>query len=137
VSAVVARPFRVDTQPPAAPRITDTDPNSPANDNTPNVKGTPAAGSIVWLYRNATCAGSPIGSNSAARFGSPGITVSVADNTTTSFRARTRDAAGNISPCSSPFAYIEVSTAPQTITFRAAGLDLQPRADLPTFLQPG
>jgi hypothetical protein len=109
-SAVVSRTFTVDTQAPAAPRITDTDPNSPANNNAPEVKGSAAAGSIVWLYRNATCGGFPIGSSSAARFASPGITVSVADNTTTSFRARARDAAGNLSPCSSPFGYVEDST---------------------------
>jgi Glycosyl hydrolase catalytic core/Beta-galactosidase len=109
-SAVVSRTFTVDTNPPAAPRITDTDPNSPANNNAPEVKGSAAAGSIVWLYRNATCGGFPIGSSSAARFASPGITVSVADNTTTSFRARARDAAGNLSPCSSPFGYVEDST---------------------------
>ena len=107
---MVARSFTVDTQPPAAPRITDIDPNSPANDNAPEVKGTAVAGTAVWLYTNATCAGSPIGAGAAARFASPGITVSVADNTTTSFRARARDAAGNLSPCSSPFSYVEDST---------------------------
>ena len=68
------------------------------------------SGSIVLLYKNATCAGSPIGAGYAARFASPGITVSVANNTTTMFRARARDAAGNVSPCSSGFAYVEDST---------------------------
>ncbi len=110
VSAVVARSFTVDTQAPAAPQITDTDPNSPANDNAPEVKGLAAAGSTVWLYKTATCTGFPMGAGSAAKFASPGITVSVADNTTTSFRARARDAAGNVSPCSSPFTYVEDST---------------------------
>jgi hypothetical protein len=110
VSAVVSRSFTVDTRAPAAPRITDTDPNSPANDNAPEVKGVAAAGSTVWLFKNATCGGFPVASGSAARFASPGITGSVADNATTSFRARARDAAGNLSPCSSPFAYVEDST---------------------------
>ena len=109
-SPVVSRSFRVDTQPPPTPRITDTDPNSPANDNAPEVKGSAVSGSIVLLYKNATCAGSPIGAGYAARFASPGITVSVANNTTTMFRARARDAAGNVSPCSSGFAYVEDST---------------------------
>jgi hypothetical protein len=110
VSAAVARSFTIDTRAPAAPQITDTDPNSPANDNAPEVKGNAAAGSTVWLYKNATCAGFPIAAGPAARFAAPGITVSVADNTTTSFRARARDAAGNLSPCSSAFTYVEDST---------------------------
>ena len=110
VSAAVARSFTIDTRAPAAPQITDTDPDSPANDNAPEVKGNAAAGSTVWLYKNATCAGFPIAAGPATRFAAPGITVSVADNTTTSFRARARDAAGNLSPCSSAFTYVEDST---------------------------
>jgi hypothetical protein len=43
-------------------------------------------------------------------FGTPGITVSVPDNTTTSFRATATDAAGNHSGCSAPFTYVEDST---------------------------
>ena len=43
--------------PPPAPQITDTDPNSPANDNAPEVKGTAAAGSIVRLFKTAGCTG--------------------------------------------------------------------------------
>jgi hypothetical protein len=42
-----------------------------------------------------------------AKFASPGITVSGADNTTTWFRAKARDAAGNVSACSSALRYIE------------------------------
>jgi hypothetical protein len=110
VSPVRSRSFTVDTRAPAAPQITDTDPNSPANDNAPEVKGNAAAGSTVWLYKNATCAGFPVAAGPATRFAAPGITVSLADNTTTSFRARARDAAGNLSPCSSAFTYVEDST---------------------------
>ena len=113
-SPVVSRTFTVDTQPPATPQITDTDPNSPANDNSPEVKGTAAAGSTVSLYETTTCAGFPIGSNSATGFASPGITVTVADDTTTAFGATTTDAAGNVSACSSGFAYVEDSTPPET-----------------------
>ena len=47
---------------------------------------------------------------SAAAFASPGITASVPDNTTTAFRARATDAAGNISACSGAFTYVEDST---------------------------
>ena len=105
------RGFTVDTEAPAAPRITDTDPNSPANDNAPEVKGTAAAGTTVKLFKTASCTGgTTVAQGSAARFASPGITASVPDNTTTAFRARAVDAAGNVSPCSGAFTYVEDST---------------------------
>ncbi|HXF00464.1 MAG TPA: glycosyl hydrolase [Solirubrobacterales bacterium] len=113
-SAVVSRSFTVDTQPPPAPQITDTDPNSPANHNVPRVKGVAPAGTTVRLYKTAGCAGAPVVTGTAAQFASPGLGVSVPDNSTTVFRASTRDAAGNISPCSEARAYVEDSTPPQT-----------------------
>jgi hypothetical protein len=110
-SQVVSRSFTVDTHAPAAPQITDTDPNSPANDNAPEVKGSAQAGSTVRLYTTAGCtAGTAVALGSAAKFASPGITASVPDHTTTAFRARATDAAGNVSPCSAAFTYVEDST---------------------------
>ena len=97
-----------------APSITDTDPNSPSNSNAPRVKGTAEAGSTVRLYKTAGCTGAPAASGTAAQFATPGLGVSVADNTSTLFRATARDAAGNISPCSAARAYVEDSVAPQT-----------------------
>jgi polysaccharide biosynthesis protein PslG len=110
-SQIVWRSFTVDTVAPPAPRITDTDPNSPANDNTPEVKGSATAGTTVKLYKTAGCTnGTAVAAGSAAKFASPGITASVPDNTTTAFRARATDAAGNASPCSGAFTYVEDST---------------------------
>jgi hypothetical protein len=110
-SAVVWRSFTVDTIPPPAPTITDTDPNSPANDNSPAVKGTAQAGTTVRLFKTAGCAnGTAVALGTAAQFASPGITATVADNTTTAFRARATDAAGNASACSAAFNYVEDST---------------------------
>jgi hypothetical protein len=110
-SAFVWRGFIVDTQAPPAPRITDTDPNSPANDNAPEVKGSAEAGSTVRLFKTAGCtAGTAVALGSAAKFASPGITASVPDNTTTAFRATATDAAGNVSACSGSFTYVEDST---------------------------
>ena len=107
-SPIVYRSFTVDTVAPAAPQITDTDPNSPANDNNPEVKGTAAAGTTVKLFKTAGCAGgTAVAQGSAARFASPGITATVPNNTTTAFRARAVDAAGNISACSGAFNYVE------------------------------
>jgi len=110
-SQIVWRSFTVDTVAPLAPRITDTDPNSPANDNAPEVKGSATAGTTVKLYKTAGCTnGTAVAVGSAAKFASPGITASVPDNTTTAFRARATDAAGNASPCSAAFTYVEDST---------------------------
>ncbi len=107
-----SRSFTVDTQAPAAPAITDTDPNSPANDNNPEVKGTAEAGSTVKLYESNGCTGSVEAQGSAATFSSPGLTASVAANASTQFTATATDAAGNTSSCSAAFAYTEDSTPP-------------------------
>jgi hypothetical protein len=97
---------------PPTPSVTDSDPDSPANDNQPEVKGTAAAGTTVQLYTNATCAGVPVATGTAAAFAIPGLTVTVPDNTTSSFRVTATDAAGNVSGCSAPLVYVEDSTLP-------------------------
>ncbi len=107
-SRIVNRIFTVDTQAPRTPRIIDTDPNSPANDNLPRIKGSAAKGPRVRLYIGA-CTGTPAATGSAAQFAAPGLSVSVADNTTTSLRADSKDAAGNVSGCSPAFTYVESS----------------------------
>ncbi len=65
---------------------------------------------MVRLYKTAGCTGAAAAVGTAAKFASPGITASVPDNTTTAFRARATDAAGNVSPCWSSFSYVEDST---------------------------
>jgi hypothetical protein len=109
-----SRAFTVDTAAPAAPTITDTDPNPPANDNTPLVKGSAEAGSTVRLFESNSCSGPLEATGSATTFASPGRPASVADNVTVSFSATATDPAGNISACSAPFTYTEDSIAPQT-----------------------
>jgi Glycosyl hydrolase catalytic core len=104
------RYFTVDTQAPAAPQITSFSPNSPANDNQPEAKGTSESGTTVKLYKTAGCTGPQVAQGSASKFASPGITVTVPDNSTTYFRAKARDGAGNVSPCSAARRYIEDST---------------------------
>ncbi|HEX7059846.1 MAG TPA: M4 family metallopeptidase, partial [Solirubrobacterales bacterium] len=47
----------IDTTPPAAPQITATAPDSPANDNSPEVKGSAESSSTVKLYATANCSG--------------------------------------------------------------------------------
>ena len=93
-----SRTITVDTTAPATPQITATIPASPANDNTPQVRGT-ALGTTVRLYKGA-CTGTPTASGPASRFDDPGFFTTVAENSTTSFRASAVDAAGNVSACS-------------------------------------
>ncbi len=110
-----SRTFTVDAQPPAVPTIDDTDPDPPANDNHPSVKGSgAAASSTVKVYGDASCAGAPIGSGPATDFeGTTGIEVSVPDDETTELRATAADGGGE-SACSDPFPYVEDSTPPDT-----------------------
>jgi len=104
-----------DTTPPDPPTLTATDPASPANDNNPKLKGTAEAGSTMKLYATSDCSGSPVATGSAADFTSPGIAVSVADNSTTTFHATATDAVSNASACSSSsITYVEDSTPPNT-----------------------
>ncbi len=107
-----ARSYLEDSAAPAAPNINDTDPNSPANNNAPKVKGFAATGSTVALYTTAGCTGTPVASGPATEFKTPGLTASVANNTTTLFRAKAMDVAGNASACSAPRTYVEDSLAP-------------------------
>ena len=114
---IIGAPFadnngRGDFTPPAAPVLTDSDPDSPANDNSPESKGSAEAGSTVQLFTNASCTGPSVASGSAAAFASPGLTVSVADNSSTTFYATATDAADRVSPCSSGLTYVEDSTPP-------------------------
>jgi hypothetical protein len=111
VSPTVSRTFTIDTVPPPTPKIGGSNPISPANDNNPKLKGNAAAATTVKLYSTAGCTGSPVAEASTAVFGAQGIKVSVADNTTTSFRATATDAAGNASGCSAPFTYVEDSAS--------------------------
>jgi len=104
---------------PAAPTITATDPASPASDNEPKVKGTAEASSTVRIYKSSNCSGPVAAEGSAAAFASPGLTVTVPDDTTTQLSATATDAAENTSPCSAPFAYTEDSTGPAAPTITA------------------
>jgi hypothetical protein len=103
-----------DSSAPAAPSGLGSTPASPANDNTPKLTGTAEAGSTVKLYTSSDCSGAPVASGLAATFNGAGITVSVADNSSTTLKATATDAAGNVSGCSTGFTYVEDSAAPAT-----------------------
>jgi hypothetical protein len=96
------------------PTINDTDPDSPADDNNPEVKGSAEAGSTVRIYSTPDCAGTPVATGGRDQFDSPGITTNVPGDQTTDLRATATDRAGNTSTCSTPVAYAEDSTGPAT-----------------------
>lgn len=96
---------------PEAPTVNSTSPASGSNDNAPKAIGSAESSSTVKLYTNATCTSAVAATGTAAAFASPGLTVSVADNTTTTFYATATDAAGNVSACSSTsVTYVEATT---------------------------
>jgi hypothetical protein len=98
--------------PPPAPSVTGVSPASGSNDNQPKVIGTAAPGTTVDVYSTPGCTGAPLASGTQAGFASPGIAVTVADNSTTTFRATATDAHGT-SDCSSTSAgYQEVTPPP-------------------------
>jgi subtilisin family serine protease len=112
-----ARSFTTDTSatPPGAPQVTDTDPDSPANNNNPEVKGTLGSGSPteVKIYRNQDCSGNPSATGTVAEFTGAGITINVPDDATTSLSAAASDS-GIDSSCSQSLGYTEDSTNPNT-----------------------
>ncbi len=98
--------------PPDPPALSGTNPASGSNYNAPLVLGSAEAGATVRLYSNSTCTGSAIATSNAGVLASPGIEVSVADNTTATFYATAQNADG-ISVCSaSGVTYAEVTPPP-------------------------
>ena len=104
--------YTLDSIAPAAPAFSGSAPASPSNDDLPELRGGAEAGSTVRVYTTADCSGAPATTGSAAAFGSSGLTVNPAGDSTTSYRATATDAAGNVSGCSQPLVYVEDSTAP-------------------------
>lgn len=101
-----------DTVPPVAPIIVGTDPQSPANDNTPVVLGTAEPGATVRVW-TPVCGDTLVGSVTASDpAGSFAVRAVVADDSDTAFVADATDEAGNVSACSSAFVYAERSSLP-------------------------
>ena len=116
-----------DSTAPAAPTGLTTSPASPANNNNPSVLGTAQTGSTVKIFTNAACTSALAATGTAANFASPGLTVTVADNSSTTFHATATDAAGNESACSTSSAtYVEDSIAPVVALTQVNGSDATP-----------
>ncbi len=109
-----------DSTPPDAPVVMTVFPASPANNNSPRVRGTAAEGSTVKLYGNAACSGQPLGTVVAGTFVTAGAPAAVPDDSTTTIHATATDAAGNTSSCStSSVTYVEDSALPPAPVFAA------------------
>lgn len=104
-----------DSAAPAAPNGLGTVPGSPAPASSITVRGSAEAGATVSLYRNGTCAGTAE-RTAVATGGIWSFAVTVTVNTTTTFSATARDAAGNLSGCSAALAYTHDSLAPAAPT---------------------
>jgi hypothetical protein len=97
---------------PAKPAFTAVTPAAVANNNNPLIRGTTDSDATVWLYTNSGCTGTPVASGSAATFASPGLSVSVADNTKTTFYATAMNSYA-VSACSTAgISYTEDSVPP-------------------------
>jgi Bacterial Ig-like domain len=104
-----------DTTPPSTPHPQGTSPPSPSNNNNPKVFGSNTdCGSDVSLYAgDSSCSTVPEATQPATAFASPGIPVSVADNTSTTFYAKATSVVNVDSPCSATgFTYVEDSIPP-------------------------
>ena len=110
---VATRDFTVDSTAPDAPSLTELAPASPADNNSPKIVGSAPAGTTVRLYAGANCSGTPLQTVPASGLAT-GLTVGVADNSTTSFSATATSGAEVTSSCSNALTYVEDSTAPDT-----------------------
>ena len=98
---------------PDAPTLTSTSPGSPASSNSPSVIGSSETGFTVRLYTDPTCTSAVAATGTAAQLASPGLSVTVPDDSTTTFWATATDSVGSVSGCStSSITYVEDSTAP-------------------------
>lgn len=87
---------------PPPPELERTDPPSPNVSTEPRIVGSEAeAAASIKLYSSADCSGEPVAIGTAEELSEPGIAVSVAPGSTTSFRA-TAEAEGFTSACSDP-----------------------------------
>jgi subtilisin-like proprotein convertase family protein len=97
----------------ALPTGLTTDPASPANNNSPKLKGTGAdADAVIVGYLGTICTGPGDFNGTAAELHGAGIPFSATGDGTTTFVIESFDLAGNGSGCSAPVTYVEDSTAP-------------------------
>ena len=102
--------FKAGQLAPATPTITSTNPASPSDETEPFVIGTATSGTTVKIYTDATCRGSVAARGTASAFASPGLQVTVAEDTTTSLYATATDNLEIASDCSRAISYVQDPT---------------------------
>ncbi len=129
-----------DSVPPSSPAIVGTTPESPDGSTlTPLVtaSGEPL---VVVEYFMGPCLGNASATATASEQGLATTTVAVAANTVSALHARARDAAGNLSACSPPFAFEHDGAAPEPpvlTAFEPAGPSSNPSPVLTGSSEPG
>jgi hypothetical protein len=93
---------------PPGPTLAGTNPQSPASSTAPKVYGSEPVEASIKLYATDGCDGEPVATGSAAQLKEPGLAVSVAAGSTTTFHA-TAEADGFVSPCSGSVTYTQQS----------------------------
>jgi uncharacterized membrane protein YgcG len=91
---------------PPSPVLEGTDPSSPASSSHPAILGHAQAGAAIKIYTTSNCSGEPAATGTEAQLAGPGIPVSVAPGSETSFWA-TAEAEGFVSLCSNPVSYTQ------------------------------
>jgi RHS repeat-associated protein len=95
----------------AAPTLSATQPASPSSSLNPSILGSAASGTSIALFTSSTCSGTTAASGTAAALASPGLSVTVPPNSTTTFYG-TASISGLPSPCSNGRQYVSDNTAP-------------------------
>jgi Tol biopolymer transport system component len=93
---------------PPGPQLLGTDPESPAAATSIRVYGSEPVEASIKLYTSLNCTGEPIAIGSAAELEEPGIAVTVATDSATTFSA-IAEAEGFVSPCSGEVTYRQQS----------------------------
>ncbi|MFT5430749.1 MAG: alpha-tubulin suppressor-like RCC1 family protein, partial [Myxococcota bacterium] len=103
-----------DDEQPTIVVFTGTDPGSPSNTSvTPMLLGTADGNATVRIYTSASCDGDVAVTTDASPVGEFAGSVTVVENSTTTFYATSEDTAGNVSPCSpQPITYVHDTNSP-------------------------
>ncbi|MEX2108380.1 MAG: hypothetical protein WD827_05795 [Solirubrobacterales bacterium] len=104
--------YRQVTTPPGQPVLTSVTPDSPSNNNFPQLGGESDPEAIVSIYDTADCKGAVRGQGTGAEFLGAGIAVSVPNNSTTTFYAKAT-LGGLPSPCSASSVIYQEVTPPE------------------------
>ena len=113
LSACVAGPsYAEDSLAPAAPVLISSSPPSPARSTAPVLSGTAEPGATVQVFAQAACGGTPVANAVADAGGAFSAPVAASANAQTVYTATATDAAGNVSACSAPLAYLNDTLPP-------------------------